>query len=120
MKCYRFDEQSGESRTDFGSVNFIINPLVRSNGEFMVVAIHLGVGGKVAYHQAVKNQLFLIVQGTGYVPGAEPDLGRAIHAGQGAFWAGGEWHETTTDDGLMAIVIEGDELDPSPWMEELS
>lgn len=34
-----------------------------------------------------------------------------IGAGQAAFWAKGELHETNTEKGLMAIVIESDGLE---------
>lgn len=34
-----------------------------------------------------------------------------IGAGQAAFWAKGELHETSTEKGLMAIVIESDGLE---------
>ncbi|ENQ3080120.1 hypothetical protein ACEOWG_003399 [Bacillus cereus] len=33
-----------------------------------------------------------------------------IQAGQAAFWEKGENHETSTKTGLMAIVIEGEDL----------
>ncbi|HDX9588930.1 TPA: hypothetical protein ROX98_001896 [Bacillus pseudomycoides] len=33
-----------------------------------------------------------------------------IQAGQAAFWEKGEKHETSTKTGLMAIVIEGEDL----------
>jgi hypothetical protein len=34
----------------------------------------------------------------------------SIAQGQGAFWEAGEPHETVTDAGLTAIVVEADEL----------
>jgi hypothetical protein len=35
-----------------------------------------------------------------------------IKAGQAAFWISGEWHESGTEFGMRAIVIESDSLDP--------
>ncbi len=77
--------------------------------------MHIGPNGVVGYHQATVPQLFLVVQGSGWVTSTD----RARHpitAGQAAFWHGGEWHESGSDDGIMVIVVEGEGLDPAQWM----
>ena len=35
-----------------------------------------------------------------------------IEAGEAAFWQAGEEHETKTEAGLTALIIEGDGLEP--------
>jgi hypothetical protein len=37
-----------------------------------------------------------------------------IEAGQAAFWERGDYHEAGTDRGMVAIVVEGDDLASSP------
>lgn len=39
-----------------------------------------------------------------------------VAIGDAVFWEQGEWHETKTDVGLTAIVIESDALDPAQFM----
>lgn len=56
------------------------------------------------------SQLLLIVDGEGYVCGANKEKVK-IGAGQAVFWEKGEFHETSTEKGLMAIVIESDGLE---------
>jgi hypothetical protein len=52
------------------------------------------------------------------VRGAEGER-RPIAAGQAAFWQEGEEHESGTESGLTAMVVEGDGLDPAQYMPEL-
>lgn len=66
----------------------------------------------VGYHQAVVPQLLLIVEGEGFVRGETDDYIN-VQRGEAVFWNQGEWHETKTDTGLTAIVIESEELDTS-------
>ena len=77
--------------------------------------MHIGPGGVVGYHQATVPQLFLVVAGSGWVTSAD-QVRQPVVVGQAAFWNGGEWHESGSDDGMMAIVLEGEGLDPGPWM----
>ena len=39
-----------------------------------------------------------------------------VEAGDAVFWEIDEWHETKTDVGLTAIVIESEELNPASFM----
>jgi hypothetical protein len=55
--------------------------------------------------------LLAVVDGGGWVSGADGEP-QAVAAGQAAFWDAGEEHETWTDGGLTAIVIESEELKP--------
>ena len=43
----------------------------------------------------------------------------AIVPGQAAFWQIGEWHESGTETGLSAVVVESESLDPSVYMQEV-
>jgi quercetin dioxygenase-like cupin family protein len=71
--------------------------------------------GVIGLHQTVGPQLFLFVRGKGWIRGRD-ERRAEIHAGQAVFWKSGEWHETGTEAGLVAIVIEGADLDPSALM----
>jgi quercetin dioxygenase-like cupin family protein len=74
--------------------------------------MHIGAGGIVGYHQATVRQLFLVVAGTGWVRGTDESR-QPIAAGQAAYWEAGEWHESGSQDGMTAIVIEATTLDPA-------
>lgn len=79
--------------------------------------MRLAAGGLVALHRASGPQLLAVVEGEGWIRGH--DAARtAISVGDAVFWEAGEWHETGSDAGLVALVIEstglsgGDHLGP--------
>lgn len=117
MKRYRFDVTTAKAVTQYGSTQVNITHLVKGlNGS--VVCMHVGNGGVIGYHQAVENQLFLVVQGSGWVRGTE-EKRFPITAGEAAFWTAGEFHESGSDNGMMVIIVEGKGLEPAPMMQTL-
>ncbi|WP_349408172.1 cupin domain-containing protein [Pseudalkalibacillus sp. SCS-8] len=111
MEFYRFDKDSGKKITAFNS-DFIMSRLVLTDTPTHVACMHLEPGGIIGYHEAVDPQLLLIVGGEGLVRG-EGDEYISVKTGDAVFWEKGEGHETKTDTGLTAIVVESDELIPS-------
>ena len=118
MKMYEFRPEAGHNISQFGSVGAAITHLVDTS-DMNVVCMYLTQNGLVGYHQATDNQLFLVVQGEGWVRG-ENQNPVAITSGQAAFWQAGEWHESGTEHGMMAIVIEGKTLNPTRDMQPLN
>jgi len=66
-------------------------------------------------------QLFLVVQGEGWVRGESPET-RSITTGYAAFWEKDEWHESGTESGMTAIVIEveSDTFDAGKFLQEVT
>jgi quercetin dioxygenase-like cupin family protein len=87
--------------------------------ELHVGCMRLPPGGLIGLHQASGPQLVAIVEGEGWIRG-ETEERTTISAGEAVFWEGGEWHETGSDGGLVALVIEspylaaGEPLGPAP------
>lgn len=115
MRFFRFDADVSRPIEQFGSVNLLMARIVQTTGQVRIGCMHLGPEGTIGYHQALTPQLFLVVAGAGQVRGATPET-HAISAGQAAFWEEGEWHAAATDGGMVAIVIEGEALDPAALM----
>lgn len=118
MKIYRFDRETGKPIEQFGSSAAIISTVARLNESTHVHCIYLEAKGMVGSHPAENPQLFMVVQGQGYLRG-EGTLRTTIQAGQAIFWEKGEWHETSTDSGMVAIVLESQHLDPGEFMKEV-
>jgi quercetin dioxygenase-like cupin family protein len=74
------------------------------------VVIEIGPGGIVARHPAVVPQLFVVVSGTGWVSGADGEC-EAIGAGEAVLWEQGEEHESGSDEGMTALVLEAVSLE---------
>lgn len=108
MKIFDFSEKVGEHISAFQS-NFIMSKILKHQGNIHIGSMHLQENGIIGYHEAVVSQLLLIVDGEGYVCGADKEKVK-VEAGQAVFWEKGELHETSTEKGLMAIVIESEGL----------
>jgi len=112
MKLYRFDREVGESIDRFDSTGFVISKIVRALDEAVINCSYLAPKGVIGFHPTTTDQLFVVVQGEGWVRGTEQER-TPIKAGQIAYWQKDEWHESGTDTGLTAILIEGKQLDLS-------
>ena len=110
MKLYRFDASAGHHVEQHGS-DFVLSPLTDPEGRVHAACFHLGAGGLIGAHEAATRQLLCVVWGSGWVSG--PDGVRVpIERAQAAFFEKGELHETGTDTGLAAVVLEGDDFEP--------
>ena len=67
-------------------------------------------GGRLLRHPATYPQVLAVLDGSGAVSGAD-GVEEPITAGEAVFWHEGEEHETTSADGLTALIIEGRHLD---------
>lgn len=75
------------------------------DGSGQVGCIHLDPGGVVGRHPAPIPQMLCIIDGEGHVSGADGAV-HPIQAGQAAVWEAEESHESSTETGMTAIVIE--------------
>jgi len=112
MKIFRFDPEVGRSIDQYNSTGFIISKVVHLFDEAFLNCAYLNANGVIGYHQVTIPQLFLVVQGDGWVRGESPER-TPIKAGQAVYWDKGEWHESGTETGMTVIIIEGDNIDIS-------
>ncbi|QHJ69897.1 cupin domain-containing protein [Planococcus halotolerans] len=115
MEIYKFDKNNGKKISKFGS-DFIMSRVIQTDKAANIGCMYLEEGGIVGYHQAVVPQLLLVLTGEGSVRGENEEYIN-VESGDAVFWVKGEWHETKSKNGLTAIVIESEELDPSLFME---
>jgi quercetin dioxygenase-like cupin family protein len=115
MRLFRFDQETGRNISAFGSQNMVMARIIQITESAQIGCMYIGNDGNVGYHQATSPQLFLVVQGEGWVAG-EDRQPITIQSGQAAFWKTGEWHEAGSSQGMTAIVIEGPDLDPERFM----
>jgi mannose-6-phosphate isomerase-like protein (cupin superfamily) len=73
------------------------------------VVIEIGAGGVLGRHPATVPQLFVAVRGSGWVSGGEGER-ESIEAGEAVAWDLGEEHESGSDEGMTAIVVEAESL----------
>jgi len=71
----------------------------------------LAPNGRLRRHPATLPQILAVLEGSGRVSGSEGEL-QPIGPGEAVFWLAGEEHETETDTGLTALILEADGLQP--------
>lgn len=117
MKFFRFDTDTAKPVTHGGS-DLTIQPYVRSGGRFQAALMTLGVNGVIAYHQAAVPQVLIVLSGNGTVCNEEKRY-VPVREGLAVFWDKGEWHETRSEKGMTALVIEGEGLEESDVLLEI-
>jgi quercetin dioxygenase-like cupin family protein len=130
MRIFSFDSSSGRPltrwvdakgvphRVDPKTSKVVISPIFMSEVGSRFACFHVGKGGFIPKHPATGPQLFCVVEGRGWVSGDGVER-VPIQAGQAAYWEPGEMHESGTDDGMRAIVVECPEFDPATFMREM-
>lgn len=115
MRLFRFDVEVGQQVTAFGSHDVILSRILRTTDDVQIGCFYVRPDGVIGLHQAVGPQLFLVVHGEGWARGKDESR-TPIHFGQAVYWEHGEWHETGSQNGLTAIVMEGSKLEPERFM----
>lgn len=120
MKIFCFAETAGLEIDNYGSKNVIFTRITRLTDKVDINCMHIKPKGLVGYHQATIPQLFLVVHGEGWVRGTTSERVK-IRRGQAAYWEAGEWHESGTDTGMMAILVEIETkaFDPEEYLMEV-
>ena len=98
----------GRTIEAFGSAAASVTGLSRDVRQ--VVVIRIGAGGHLGRHPAVCEQLFLVIEGSGWVTGQDGER-VPIATGEAAVWTEGEEHESGTDEGMAALVVEAESFD---------
>lgn len=115
MKIYRFDKEVSKQVNAYNSKNFFISPISRIQEEqveiMQIAGMHLTKDGLIGGHKTTVKQMLIVVEGEGWVKGEDRES-HPIKKGQVALWEPGEWHETSTENGMVAINIESEKLIP--------
>jgi quercetin dioxygenase-like cupin family protein len=103
LQVFRLD--GAERAVEVFAGRFTIAPALRSD-DLHVSLARLPAGGMIGRHPAAAPQLMIVVEGSGWVAGhdARP---WAVRAGSAVYVGPGEDHETTTETGLTAVIVEG-------------
>jgi len=95
---------------DFQSRDAGAAELAAGSGAAHIHIVHIAAGGEIGPHVAGFGQLFLCLEGSGWVAAAD-DERISISRGQVAYVARGERHSKGSTDGLHALIIQVHDLD---------
>ena len=94
---------------DFESRESRAAELATGSGEAHIHIVHIAAGGEIGPHIAGFGQIFLCLEGSGWVAGADGEHVSISH-GQGAYFARGERHSKGSADGLRALIVQVKDL----------
>lgn len=103
---------SAISRTpiqEYDSVNVQAAAVLSGRGTGHVYALHFEAGSVIGRHTAGFEQLFLVIQGKGWISGADGKR-HTLQAGQLARVQKGEEHAKGSESGMEAIMIQISEV----------
>jgi len=112
MKLFRFGKDVGRPMEQYQSSSIIYSLIAQMYSLSNIGCMHIEPEGIVGLHQAPTSQLFLVVEGEGWVRGeSEPSL--LVKMGEGIIFDRGEWHESGSLTGMTCIIVQCDEFDQS-------
>jgi hypothetical protein len=115
MKIFRFDPKASKEDEQFGSVKAIIARVLQLDNNAEVNAVHIHPSEHLSVQQAMTQQLFLIVNGEGWVKSESGEI-TTVKQGQAIFWGESELPESGTDLGMTAVIIGNINIDPVKLM----
>ncbi len=111
MRVIEFSRSSAQPIALFGSVAASSVRIGDGSGEAHVYCIYFEPGGFIGEHPTGFGQLFLVMEGAGWVSGADGSR-VPLAAGQGAYFENGERHAKGTESGMTALMVQVSELQP--------
>lgn len=115
MKLFRFDIPTANPIPHSESDKVLLTPVLERFAHSKISCMYFGAGGLLAMQMADLDRLFLVVSGRGWVKTQETDYIR-LQTGQAVFWQAGEQHEILTHNGMVMMVIEGENLHPEHFL----
>ncbi len=106
MRVLRLDAVPRRGVDSPGSAGFTVGALGLTADAHLVV-VRLRPRGVIGRHPAAGRQLLVVVSGDAVVSGSD-GVPVEIGPGEAAVWEPNELHETRSESGLTALVVEGD------------
>ena len=110
MEVFKCGKELGQAVTNYNSVSAFYSKIMKSVEPTNIGLIHLEKGGVLGYHEAPVPQLFILVEGEGWIEG-EDKKRVMLKSGEGVFWKKGEGHKSGSDIGYTALVLQSENLE---------
>ncbi|WP_313471122.1 cupin domain-containing protein [Lysinibacillus sp.] len=109
MKRIQFTQEVANEIIHYNSVDAFYRKIMKTEEPTSIGLIFIEPGGVVGMHEAPIPQLFIVVQGEGWVCGEDGEK-MVIKTGEGVLWQQGQAHESGSMTGLTALVIQAEHL----------
>ncbi|CAN5720199.1 hypothetical protein BH24ACT15_BH24ACT15_26220 [soil metagenome] len=102
-----FDAGDERAITQFGSRGAHWAGIARSGGEAAISRMRFEAGAILGMHPAAASQLFIVVEGAGWVR-VRDHPATDVAVGQVVMWRAGEEHESGSAAGMTAVIVEAE------------
>jgi len=113
IRLVRFGREQAKPVESYASSGAWACELAHGGGESHAYVVHIEPGGVIGPHPAGFDQLFLVVQGSGWVAGSD-GVRHPINAGCGAYVPTGEHHSKGSEAGMVAVMIQASQFQLGP------
>lgn len=94
----------------YDSLAISYSKIIKTTESASIGCMYIEPNGVIGYHKAPVSQIFLVVDGRGWVAG-EDEKKVAISKGQGVWWNKDEGHISGSKHGMTAIIIQSPDID---------
>ena len=105
MRVIEFSRNRAQPIELFASSSASSVRLADGRGEAHVYCVYFEPGGCIGEHPTGFGQLFLVMDGSGWVAGADGSR-VTLTAGQGAIFENGERHSKGSEGGMTALMVQ--------------
>ena len=109
MILLKFGREQADPIARFGSVRASSSALGSGTGPTHVYSVYLDQNSEIGPHPTGFCQLFLVVNGSGWVASENGERVEVV-AGEGAYFEKGELHSKGSVSGMHAIMVQVDEM----------
>ena len=110
MVVFDFSQRHARPISDFDSRGVSSLPLGHGAGATHAYCLYCEPGGRIGAHPTGFCQLFLVVQGSAWVAGADGQR-VTLSRGQGAWFGLDEVHAKGSEEGGVVVMMQADQLD---------
>lgn len=109
-RIIKFDRSVAATIENYGARSTKSVHLGSGTGESHAYALHFDAGGEIGEHETGFGQLFVVVDGAGWV--SSDDGRHDVAVGDAVFLPRGVMHAKGSDTGMTAVMIQMYDLDP--------
>jgi len=109
MQIIQFTKDLANTSHQYQSIDKFNRKITKTEVPTTIGFIYIEPGGVVGMHEAPVPQLFIVINGEGWISGEEGEK-ITIKTGQGVLWQQGQAHESGSITGLTALVIQAEQI----------
>ena len=109
-RLFRFDKAVASAIGNYGAHSAYSVHLGSGSGESHAYVVHFDAGGEIGEHETGFGQLFVVVDGAGWVLSGSDRF--EVQSGEAVFLPRGVRHAKGSASGMTAIMIQMYDLEP--------